>query len=166
MPFIGLNVTSGGGGGGGGSSPVFTLNAVDYTRTVTDPSDATCSLTFGNDGNLTGIADNGSSYSWLVGGAPGDYSILLTTTAGTLSSGTAGSYQNLATSRTFAVTRTTVGTKQWAGTATIRRDSDSTIMAGPTAISLTATVNSADTGGGTGGTGGGLGGGHGGLEEF
>lgn len=147
-------------------TPTFTIQAVDYTRSVVDPADATCSITFANDGSFSGIADNGVAYSWLSGGNPGDYSILLTTTAGTLSSGTAGTYQNLGTSRTFAVTRTSVGTKQWTGTVTIRRDIDSVVMAGPTNISLTATVESSDTGGGGGGFGGGAGGGHGGLEEF
>lgn len=146
-------------------TPTFDIHAVDYTRTVTDPADATCSLTFGNDGQVSGIADNGAGYTWLSGGTPGDYSVLLSTTSGTLSSGTAGAYQNLATSRTFGVTRTTVGTKQWTGTATIRRDSDNAVMIGPVAISLTATVESSDTGG-DGGGGGGFGGGHGGLEGF
>lgn len=147
-------------------TPTFTINAVDYTRTVTDPSDATCSITFGSDGNFSGIADNGTGYAWISGGVPSGYSILLTTTTGTLSSGTAGSYQNLATSRTFAVTRTTIGTKQWTGTATIRRDVDSVVMAGPTNISLTATVESSDTGGDDGGFGGGGGPGGGGVIEF
>lgn len=149
-----------------GVSPTFTLNAVDYTRTVTDPADATCSITFGSNGSFSGIADNGTGYSWLVSGSPGDYSILLTTTAGTLSSGTAGSYLNLGTSRTFAVTRPSVGTKQWTGAVTIRRDIDSVVMAGPVNISLTATVGSSDTGGGGGGFGGDDGGGGGGLEPF
>lgn len=146
-------------------TPTFTIQAVDYTRTVTDPSDATCSITFGNDGNVTGIADNGSGYAWVSGGTPGDYSILFTTTTGTLSAGTAGSYLTLSTSRTFSVTRTTVGTKTWSGTVTIKRNSDNVVMAGPTAISLTATVTSSDTGG-DGGGGGGAGGGGGGLEQF
>jgi hypothetical protein len=143
-------------------SPVITINATDYTRTVVDPSDATCSVTFSSTGAVSGVADNGTGYDWLTSGSPGDYSILFTTTAGTLSTGTAGTYQNLGTTRTFGVTRTTIGTKQWTGTATIRRDSDSVVMAGPTAISLTATVQSSDTGGdGGGGGGGGFGGGGG-----
>lgn len=140
----------------------FAIQAVDYTRTVTDPADATCSITFASDGSFSGIADNGVGYSWLSGGAPGDYSVILTTAAGTLSSGTAGSYQNLGTSRTFAVTRTSVGTKQWSGSVTIRRDIDSVVMAGPTNISLTATVESSDSGSG----GGGFGGGHDGNNDL
>lgn len=148
----------------GGGTPVFTITATDYTRTVTDPSDATCSVTFGSNGQVAGVADNGTPYAWVTVASPGDYSILLTTTAGTLSTGTAGTYQNLGTSRTFGVTRTTIGTKQWTGTATIRRDIDSVVMAGPTNISLTATVNSSDTGGGDGGFGDGPGGG--GVDPF
>ncbi len=133
--------------------PAITLNEVGYSRTVYDPDDAYCSVSFNADGTVTGVADGASGYAWLVDGVPGDYSVLLTTASGMLSTGSAGVWQNLGISKTFSVERTFVGSKSWVGTIQIRRDSDLAIMAGPTNTSFVATVVS--SGGSEGGSGGG-----------
>jgi hypothetical protein len=74
-----------------------------------------------------------------------NYQIQATTTTGTLSVGTPGTWLEFPV--TFAVSRTTEGTKAWTGTYSIRRKSDSVVVDGPEDLSLTATVYPAGTSG-------------------
>ena len=58
--------------------------------------------------NNTGIAaftgnDSDPNYTWLLSGDAGDYDARFTLSSGTLDSGTAGAWQNLATSRGWGV---------------------------------------------------------------
>ena len=157
-------------------SPVITLEAETLTHTVTDPSDAYCGIAYNADGTVTISADSGSHAAWLQFALAGAYQLLAETDSGTLSVGTAGTLLDFPV--TLGVSRTTEGSKTWTGTVTVKRVSDGVTVAGPTALSLTATVLPAATGGSGGGGGGdtgstdappgGIGGGYvgGGLNEY
>ena len=126
---------------------------------VTDPSDAYCAIIFRTTGKVDLQADSGSHPDWMSQGVAANYSIRLDTGSGTLSVGSAGQDLPMTSDREFGVSRTTVGSKSWVGTITIKRASDSAVVAGPVDISLTALVSG--SGGGGGGSGSPVGGGSG-----
>ena len=128
--------------------PLVTLQDQTLISTSTDPADSYCAMTFGSDGAVIIAANSGAHTNWLQFGAAADYQIRVTTTTGTLSVGSAGIWNNFPV--TFAVSRTTEGTKSWTGTIDIQRISGALLVAGPKNVSLTATVYSSgsSTGGG------------------
>jgi len=127
---------SGGGGGGGGS---VTLNANDYFHTVVDPADAAVTLSLTTAGDVTGTGV--STYAWLLSGAASDYEVKADLLSGSVSSGTTGSWLPLSSSRTWTRTRSFVGESAASLSVSIRRVSDSVVVAGPVTKNLTATVD-------------------------
>lgn len=123
--------------GGGGGASVF-IPSGDYTATSLTTS--VCNITFSSAGTYSITDDATSSGTWRLTGASADYDIRWTNTAGTLTTGTAGTWQNLATSRAFGVTRATFGTKTCTGTVEIRSATSLLVVATGT-ITLNATVD-------------------------
>jgi hypothetical protein len=119
---------------------IFVPSGSGLTST-SSPTTAICAATFDNSGAYT--IDGGGGGSWMVGlgGVASDYEIMWTNTSGTLSTGTAGVWLNLGTTRIFDVQRTTVGGKSCTGTVQIRRASDSVVLASGS-ITIQASVSS------------------------
>lgn len=96
--------------------------ALAVADTESSPSTANATVTFANDG--TWSASDGQSGNWLSrprSGAGSDYEILWETGTGTLTTGTAGSYQSLSSGYTFGRSRLTAGLAEAFGTLRIRR---------------------------------------------
>lgn len=123
---------------GGGSASGAQLLDGDYSDAQIDPANASCGLTVGNSGAATATGE--SPYTWLLSGVNSDYEIRADVTSGSLSSGTTGSWLVLSTSRSWAVTRTVIGTKTATMAVQIRRVSDSVVLTTAT-ITITATVD-------------------------
>lgn len=99
--------------GGSGSSPAITLPTnIDVYDLQPAPGFAQAQITITNAGLITVLISTGS-YSeapWCVPGASAaSYELYATLIAGTLTSGTTGSWQSLGTSRTFDVSNTYLG---------------------------------------------------------
>lgn len=103
---------------GGSPSPVLPSSI-----SVTDNSgtNAIAGLTVDSDGNLYRIQGGSTTLiaRWIASGAA-NYEVRLTTTSGTLSSGTADTYQNAGVDRTYTVAQGSAGTKIFTGTLQIR----------------------------------------------
>ena len=83
----------------------------------------------------------GNVDTWLTEGANTDFQCRWTTTSGTLTSGTNGSWEALSSTRTWEKVRSTgVGSSTVVGTLEIRRTSDSVVVASAT-VSLQATLS-------------------------
>lgn len=104
-------------------SPVLYLSPAAYTKTEVGSS--ACSISFGNNGSLSVVADEAvADPFWLTNGTPSLYELRVTPTAGTFSSGTVNSWISLGTSRTYEVVRNTPGAKSCTATYEIRLASD------------------------------------------
>jgi len=79
-------------------------------------------------------------WAWLTGGVAADYEARWTNVSGTLTAGTAGSWQVLSTTREWNVQRSVLGVKACQGTLEIRRVSDGVVMATAT-IDLSAEIS-------------------------
>lgn len=113
------------------------LDSGSYTTTDNSGGPATCLLTVAATGGVTVAA---SSYTWKLLGNAADYDIHATVTGGTLTSGTTGSWLNLATSRQWSVTRNSIGSK----TCTLQlqiRDAVTLAVLATATVTLTANVN-------------------------
>lgn len=141
--------------GAAAAAPVLTLNALSLQDAATDPADAYCAIRFNTDGSVTLTSDSGSHPAWLQFGVSENYSIRLDTLTGSLSVGTAGQDLPMNGAREFGVSRTTVGSKGWTGTMTLKRVSDGVTVAGPVDLSLSALVSGSNSGTQTGDFGGG-----------
>lgn len=114
-----------------------------YTRTEVSPTDSTCNFQFSSDGTWIVTDDFGSTGSWETGtGTGADYWIRWTTTSGALTTGTAGSWLQLSTSRVFGKTRTLngAGTDSVTGTVEIATDAAGANIIATGSITLNATV--------------------------
>ena len=101
---------------------------------------ATATFTMDNTGAASGVGTSGGgTYSgeWMLVGPASAYDVRFTITSGALNSGTAGAWLNLATSRSWTVTRGTPGTNTCVGTVEIR-DATTLVVLVSATISLTA----------------------------
>lgn len=134
--------TSGGGGGGGGGGDPVTVPSGTYTHDETSPTDAGVTFTFSSGGSWSAVNANFatiSSGTWE--NTVGTYYIRWTNTVGSLSSGTAGSWLALSSSRSFGVSYTGVnGSKSCTGFVEIATDSSGVNVVGSGTITITATV--------------------------
>lgn len=131
---------------GGDNGVVVTLSVVPggYTRTELSPTDADCTITYSTNGAVSITDDFSSSGSWRSPNETGigsGFWIRWTNTSGTLSSGTAGSWLALSSSRSFGVLFTgTNGTKTCTGTVEIATDSGGSNVVASGSVTITATV--------------------------
>lgn len=128
-----------------GASPVVSLlAATDASDQQSFPSSATASIELQNDGDIVGagnLAGGGDQGDWIAprSAAGGNYEARWTNTSGTLSSGTAGTWQALSTTRQWAVSQTGVGTKTCTGTLEVRHAVNLSVL-GSKSVTLTAQV--------------------------
>lgn len=85
-------------------SVTVNLLGLDPMDVQVSPTDATAIYALTNTGSED--ATNGSSSTWLLTGVASDYEARATVTAGTLTTGTTGSWLNLGTSRQWTKART------------------------------------------------------------
>lgn len=133
---------------GGAWVDIFT-NAVQligntYTAGALSPADATARFHVSSDGNVYFQPNNGSNellYAWRLSGASADYDIFATLNSGTLLEGTTGSWLNLASTRAWAVQRTSnlAGNNDVSITLQIRNASTLAVLATAT-VTLSAVV--------------------------
>lgn len=117
-------------------------STIGETKVVADPADATAGITFSSNGTYA-AADGTPSGNWATPtttGVGSDYEIRWTNVSGTLTTGTAGSWLDMASGQYFDVQRTTVGTKSCQGTVEIRDKATSTVQTTST-VTLTAEVS-------------------------
>lgn len=96
--------------------------SITEVRLVASPSVANATITVASDGTYT-TSDGTPSGNWATPGSVGigaAYDIRWTVVSGTLTTGTAGTWQSLSSSRTYGRNRTGVGTEQAIGTVEIR----------------------------------------------
>lgn len=107
-----------GDGGAGGAQLPASLSVTDFELS---PTDSQCTITFDAAGTYSSIG-NGSSPSgtWKLWGNGSDYDIRFDVSSGTLSAGTANTWENLGTSRAYVKTNTGTGTLSVNGTLRIR----------------------------------------------
>jgi hypothetical protein len=128
-----------------GVSPVVSLaSAGDVTDQEFFPSSSTAYIELQNDGDIFGfgsIQGSGDQGDWITprSAAGGNYEARWTNTSGTLSSGTAGTWEALSTTRQWAVSRVGVGSKTCTGTLEIRRTAGGAVL-DSTNVTLTAEV--------------------------
>lgn len=123
-------------------APTVTVDIFNTSATDTedDPTDATATYRLNSSGQ--GTRTGGANWTWLTAGNNSDVEVRATLNSGALTSGTTGTWQNLSSTRTWTVTRTTVGTGTANLTIQIRRVSDSVVIDSAT-VTITATVNAA-----------------------
>lgn len=98
---------------GGAWIDLFALTATVQTNTYSSlaisPADSSIAAVFSNLGVMQ-ISQNGggsvTQYTWQGGGAASDYDIMATVTSGSVTGSPTGSWLNLASSQSWAVTRT------------------------------------------------------------
>lgn len=114
-----------------------TINGNDF---AISPTDAVVTLTLSNAGTWT--CTGGGSGTWQSGGAASDYEAMMTTISGTLSSGTAGSWLNLGTSRSWARNETRNGffSSTYQGTLQVRMAASPFTVLSSTTVTLLAEV--------------------------
>lgn len=120
-----------------------TLRTATYTDDEAFPTNAKSGVRLATDGTLDWIFALGAAnqYTWLTGsGVNSDYEARWTTTSGTLTSGTTGTWLGLGTLREWYVTRSSGGTSTVVGTLEIRAASSLAVLATAT-ITLNATVS-------------------------
>lgn len=106
----------------------FPSTGIAEANLVFDPSDANAAIIFSNNGTWT-TGDGSGSGNWIdppSTGVGSGYQILFTTTSGTLSSGTTGTW--LSFPQTIARTQTILGASQWSGNVQIRDIATSTVQ--------------------------------------
>lgn len=124
-----------------GAGLAAVVPAGTYAHTVLDPADANCTITFSSAGTWSAVPS--ASGTWKTGSGTGaDYWIRWTTTAGTLTTGTAGTWQQLSTNRTFGRNRTILGIVSCTGTVEIATDAAGTNIIATGTIVLEAEVTS------------------------
>lgn len=107
------------------------------------PMTATAQYLLNNSGQAQTVGEDGPSNipgEWLRAGAAADYEVRATLISGTVSSGTTGAWQSLATTRQWSRNRTTIGSSSCALTIEIRRAVDSVVVTTAT-ITLSANVD-------------------------
>lgn len=119
-------------------------NQTAYTEKIS-PTDATAGYKLLSNGIAQKTSINGTYVSisgeWETGGSPGSaYDAYVTVTSGSLSTGTAGSWVNLGTNRTWTRLRSGVGTSTCIFTVQIR-DANTLTVLDSASITLTAVVS-------------------------
>lgn len=138
-----------------------TVNLPDpiaYTS-VQNGAAATASFTLGSNRQASGVGSGTGAFAWLSpDGTPGDFEVVVGAPSAGAFTGTngAGTF-NLGTTRTWQVTRPTIGTNLVTALYQIRRVSDPGTILDSGTLTLTATMQAAEGGGGAGGWGGGAG---------
>lgn len=120
------------------------LQNVTRSGTAVSPANATASFRMNSSGVAQSAPTSGTyadEFTWLTEGANSDFESRMTTVSGSLTSGTAATWEALSTTRTWSRNRTSdvAGTTTYVGTLEIRRVSDSVVVASCT-ITLNATV--------------------------
>lgn len=138
------------GSGGGGLSAYLENDTITGFGSVAESSPASADFILDNDGyaysiitDEFGTPTQEQLFQWKTGsGSNSDYEAYVTVTSGSLSSGTTGSAVNLGTDRTWNKTRLAlgVGTASCTISVSIRKASDSSVLAGPNSITLVAEV--------------------------
>jgi len=113
-----------------------------YEHLIAQPTNAVCNITFNTNGTTSvsaGVTGPGPE-NWMSGGSGASYWVRWTNTTGTLTTGTAGTWQQLSTARTFGVTFTTnaAGSKPCVGTVDIATDSGGVTIVATGSIDLKA----------------------------
>lgn len=122
-------------GGGGGSPGGASITNQLQSRNTTTPTAATAQYVLNSSGQAQRIDDDGTtniSGEWLVSGAASDYEVRATVNSGSLTSGPTGSWESLGTTRTWTLTRASVGTSSCVLLVEIRRVSDSVVVTSAT----------------------------------
>jgi len=103
-------------------------------------ADANATLTLGSGGGWS--SSDGGSGTWMSGGSGSDYDAMMTTVSGTLTTGTAGTWQNLGTSRTWGRNETRNGnyTSTYVGTLQVRMAASPYTVLSTTTVTLEAVV--------------------------
>jgi len=110
--------------GGGGLVQIQDFAYLDW---IIDPGNASCSLTFSNNGVCSGT--DHAPYSWLLSGVAADYELWFQKNLGDTPSGNLAQWLPLSTSRSFGLTRTVIGTNSCSLVVYIRRASDQVVLA-------------------------------------
>ena len=140
MPLLGM---------GGGTIGTVTLSGRSVTPTATDPADSEAGFRLGTDGKIYRRLTFGGAYNEIVSAEwldPKDaaladqYEALATVTAGTLTTGTSGSWIALTSDRDWTKTQTSVGTSTVTFTLDIRQAPGGPTLASAS-ITLTPTVD-------------------------
>lgn len=112
-------------------NPITLGSSYGFVHSVIDPTTASCTFQLESDGDIGRVqgatpSDQGDWLSPKLG--MGDYEARATITSGTLTSGTAGSWLNLGTTRSWNVQQSGVGEKACTFTLEIRRASDGEVL--------------------------------------
>lgn len=125
------------GGSGGGGLGTISISDETVTDDDTSPASASAFYELQSDGNLLTTTGSGS---WLIGSTSGFlYECRATLTSGTLSSGTAGSWLALSSTRRWTVSRASLGSKNCTFTLEIGLAGANTAL-DTASITLSATV--------------------------
>ena len=106
--------------------PAAAAALTNHSITATGGGTVTATFTLDNAGVASGATSpggtGGGTYSgeWMLVGPASGYEARFTILSGTLSTGTAGSWLNLGTTRTWTVSRSTIGSTICQGTVEIR----------------------------------------------
>lgn len=120
-----------------GGEPNVSLSNQTYTKGVTSPATATCSYNLLNTGSVTN-QDAGELQKWITPQTQeSNYEAFVTVTSGSLSAGTAGSWLNLGTNRTWSRVQSTDGSSTVVFTVQIR-NAITLLVKTSASISLTA----------------------------
>lgn len=105
------------------------LEASNNASDVDSPAaNAQFSLTNAGTADFSGSGAD-PDYTWLLSGSAGDYDARFTLSSGSISTGTAGTWQNLATSRSWGCFANGGGTQIASGTIEIRDASTLAVLA-------------------------------------
>lgn len=122
-----------------------TLANITRSGIATSPANASASARLNTNGDAESAPTSGTfsvEFTWKAPwAAAGDYECRMTTVSGTLSSGTAGSWQSLSSTRTWVRNRTNdaAGTDTYVGTLEIRHAATQIVVASCT-VTLSAQV--------------------------
>lgn len=120
---------------------VVMLPATIDVSVVSSPGPAVSSTTFSADGTYTSTdgTSNGNWYTPTTGAVGGGYEIRWTVVSGTLTTGTTGTWQSLASDITYSRNRVAAGIATAVGTVEIRDASTLSVLASST-VTLEAEV--------------------------
>lgn len=117
--------------------------AATYFKEALAPADSIVNITFASAGGWSATDESSQTGTWKIGGGTGaNYWVRWTNTSGTLSTGTAGTWQQLSSDRTFgvSVTSNSGGLKTTIGTVEFATDSGGANIIASGSITLTAQV--------------------------
>lgn len=128
-----------------GSGLAAAVPVGSYDIGTISPTDAVCNIQFDSAGTTTLSAgvNGGPAANWLVSGTGAQFWVRWTNTSGTLTTGTAGTWQQMNANRTFGVSFTlnSTGSKVCTGTVEFATDSGGVNVVATGSITLTAQVD-------------------------